>query len=478
MNTLPKLTASFHLGSKEGLAFKLFSSFAVSLFIILVLQNLAEAALVRTLLFIPQSIKTQMIDMAEQADTLLKADDPKALAQWEDAQSYTVFVLDKDDQVVSGRAMHPHFRFKLRFARDINTRFDNQVNQPIIAIPLVSGHRIVIKFPHEYHPARTFAYYFIAIKVVIALLILGVLSLLLARKLQAPLNKLQAASHQLAEGDFTVRVRQMVGDSVTEFKVLADSFDHMAQRIEALTAKQQRLIRDVSHELKTPLARHELALHLLKRKLPAEYHTALQRLDTEANEMNTLVDEILAFSQLETGRYQTQLGTVDLHAVCQQQVDEMQHHLQSGLHAGQRLIFAEETDTSAYRVIADQALVNRVLKNTLTNAMKYAGADAIITVSLHRHENQNQEKTVEMRVSDTGKGIAPEHLPSIFDPFTRVQAGREKSAGGYGLGLAIVKESMAIMHGQVKAENTPEGFTLIMTFRAKEENEAEERDKG
>lgn len=444
----------FRLGDRDGLAFKLFSSFAMSLFLILVLQNIAEAAMVRFLLHIPKTIQHEMLDLAYQAEVMINDGDMDELSDWEKGQDYTLFVLDDTQYAISGRDMHPHFAFKLRYARDIDTIFDNEVNQPIIAIPLQTGHQLVIQFPHQYHPARYFAYYFMVIKVVIAGLILGVLSLLLTRYLQAPLKQLQAASHRLAEGDFSVRVGKEVGDTVTEFAALADSFDHMTRRIDALSEKQKRLIRDVSHELKTPLARHDLALHLLKNKLTQEQLPLLHRLERESNEMNVLVSEILDYSRLENASDRINLVPVDLCALCQYQVSDMQDNLV----AGQSLSFIGACHS--HYVQADQRLVLRMLKNLVGNAIKYAGEQADITVSVHA-----TEFGIELWVEDDGQGIPVQHIASVFDPFTRLQAARDKKTGGYGLGLAIVRESMLLMNGQVKADNLPAGFRVTLQFR-------------
>ena len=445
-----KLKSAFCLGDRDGLAFKLFSSFAVTLFIILLLQNIAEAAMVRVLLQMPEKIREEMVELAYQAEVMIRDGDMDELADWERGQSYYLFVLDGENHAISGRDMHPHFEFKLQFSRDIDTVFDNEVSQPIIGIPLVTGHTLYIQLPRNRHPAQYFAYYFTAIKFVIALLILSALSLLLARNLQVPLKKLQLASHRLSEGDFSVRVTEEVGDTVTEFAALARSFDHMTRRIDALSEKQKNLIRNVSHELKTPLARHDLALHLLRRKLPDEQQGLLNRLERESCEMNDLVSEILEYSRLENASYQLKLHPTDLSSLCVLQVDKMRDTLL----VGQTLEYVcEQKEILA---LADSSLVLRILNNLIGNSIKYAGDRAKITVSV----KAMAEEGVEVWVQDTGKGISTKNTATIFDPFTRIESSREKQAGGYGLGLAIVKEAATIMNGTVKAENLEQGFRV------------------
>ncbi len=142
----------FFLGDRGGLAFRLFSYFAVILLLILILQNIAEVALVRVLLHVPEKIQQEMLDLAAQAEVMIKEGDMDDLADWERGQDYYLFVLDNEQNTLSGQQMHPHFEFKLQFMRQLDTTFENRVNQPIIAIPLRSGHKLVIQFPHQYHP--------------------------------------------------------------------------------------------------------------------------------------------------------------------------------------------------------------------------------------------------------------------------------------------------------------------------------------
>lgn len=430
----------------SSLASRLFYYFAIILLLILGLQNLAEQALVKALLQVPENVQQDMRELARQADNLLNLEDREALAKWEQEQSYYLFVLDENQQVLSGREMHPHFKFKLKYIRRIDTILEARVNQPIIALPLSHGYRLVVQFPHTKHPARTFRYYSGISKVVIAILLLSVFSFLLARYLQKPLGQLQHASRQLAQGDFRFRVADAVGTKVSEFSELAQDFDHMAYRIEALAEKQRRLIRDVSHELRTPLARQNLALHLVRKKMPVEHAALTDKLERESDVMNELIDEILQFSRLENATYAPRLAPVQLDALCSYQVIESEQI--KG--ADQTL----ECDISRQLplAVADRRLVSRVLSNLVGNAIKYAGPQATIRLSAYQ-----TGKRVCLQVEDNGKGIPEQYLNKIFDPFTRIEQARDKQSGGYGLGLSIVKESMRVMGGDVTIENRQSG---------------------
>lgn len=435
---------------KNGLAFRLFSAFAISLVLIIVLQSLAEMALMKSMLRIPKSVQTKMLDLADQANVLIEDGDMDELADWARAQDYYLFVLDKNKRPITHRDMHPHFEFKLKYLHSLDTQLDNKVNKPIIGIPLINGLTIVIQMPYQEHPANHFPLYFGIIKLVISVLILGLFSWVIARYLQRPLDKLREVSHTLSQGNFDVKVSDEIGHSVREFSELAHDFDNMTHEIHLLAEKQQRLIRDVSHELRTPLARHNLALHLLKKKVDPDCIHLVARLENESNEMNALVGEILEFSRLENSRYNTKLEPVSLD-LC---VSPIVTQSRLDIKPEQSLVFV--ASTTMPMVNAESRLVMRSVKNIITNAIKYAGDNAIIQVFITDiYDDKTQYAAI--IVEDNGQGIPHEQLSNIFSPFTRLESARDKQSGGYGLGLAIVKEAMFVMKGRVIAENRREG---------------------
>ena len=434
---------------KDGLTFQLFSYLTVILVSILILQGLAEKALMKALLKVPETVKEEMLDLAYQANVLIEDGDMDELADWGNAQDYYLFVLDKEGRPITHRDMHPHFEFKLRFLRTLDHQLGARVSKPIFGIPLIEGNTLVVQLPHQVHPAQNFALYFSLIKALIALIILTLFSIIMARSLQQPLGRLREASRRLAQGDFSVSVVSELNSKTREFNELANDFDHMTNEIHSLAEKQRRLIRDVSHELRTPLARQNLALHLLRRKINEDSQHLLDRLENETEEMNNLVGEILEFSRLENSRYDAKLKFMHVEQYCSMQVEQMQPDLKTG----QTLKTNLSTDLS--EVAIDERLVLRALSNVIGNAIKYAGEDANIVVLTHEIELDKVYRVIS--VEDDGPGISESKLVDIFDPFTRLESARDKQSGGYGLGLAIVKEAMLVMNGLVVAENRSRG---------------------
>lgn len=434
---------------KDGLTFQLFSYLTVILVSILILQGVAERALMKALLKVPESVKSEMLDLAYQANVLIEEGDMDELADWGNAQGYYLFVIDENNRPITHRHMHPHFEFKLKYLRTLDHQLSDRVSKPIFGLPLNNGNTLVIQLPHQFHPAKSFAPYSYMLKAVIALIVLSLFSIIMAKSLQQPLDRLREASRRLAQGDFTVSVVSELNSTTREFNELAHDFDHMTVEIKSLAEKQRRLIRDVSHELRTPLARQNLALHLLRSKVDDKSIGLLERMENETEEMNKLVGEILEFSRLETSRYDSKLSLMHLEHYCSMLIAQMQNDLKPN----QTLIGSLETPTSMVNV--DERLLLRVIGNLVGNAIKYAGENAHVVVTTY--ELLTDKRYSVISVEDDGDGIPDNKIAGIFDPFTRIESARDKQSGGYGLGLAIVKEAMGVMSGHVTAENREGG---------------------
>ncbi|OCH52594.1 MULTISPECIES: sensor histidine kinase [Vibrio] len=434
---------------KDGLTFQLFSYLTVILVSILILQGVAERALMKALLKVPESVKSEMLDLAYQANVLIEEGDMDELADWGNAQGYYLFVIDENNRPITHRHMHPHFEFKLKYLRTLDHQLSDRVSKPIFGLPLNNGNTLVIQLPHQFHPAKSFAPYSYMLKALIALVVLSLFSIIMAKSLQQPLDRLREASRRLAQGDFSVSVVSELDSTTREFNELAHDFDHMTREIKSLAEKQRRLIRDVSHELRTPLARQNLALHLLRSKVDDKSIGLLERMESETEEMNKLVGEILEFSRLETSRYDSKLSLMHLEHYCSMLIAQMQNDLKPN----QTLVGDLETPTSMVHV--DERLLLRVIGNLVGNAIKYAGENAHVVVTTY--ELLIDKRYSVISVEDDGDGIPDNKIAGIFDPFTRIESARDKQSGGYGLGLAIVKEAMGVMNGHVTAENREGG---------------------
>lgn len=442
---------------KDSLVFQLFSHMSAVIISILLLQVVAEQALVKAVLKVPDTLKQHILELADQANVLISEGDMDDLADWANAQPYYLFVLNRENQPLSHRQMHPHFEFKLRFLRELDGPLNDTVSKPLIGVQLIGGNTLVVQLPSELHPAHRFIIYLAISKVVIVIAMLALFSLILARKLKRPLDRLRESSRRLASGDFSVNVVTELRSNTREFNDLARDFDEMTKEIHALAKRQRNLIRDVSHELRTPLARQNLALHLLRQKATELQKPLIERLEREVDQMDALVGEILEYSRLENSRYEASFKPVCLESLISSQIE------QSRLQLSQQQSISVEYGVDLPLVVTDQRLVLRCLNNLLTNSIKYAGTSAEIRVSV-----KSQPDNVVIEVSDNGPCISDNHIAEIFRPFTRLESSRDKQQGGYGLGLAIVKEAMGLLNGKVAALNLKSGglsVQLILPIR-------------
>ena len=143
---------------KDSLAFQLFSYMTAIVISILLVQVLVEQALIKAMLKVPESVKVEMLDLADQANQLIEYGDMDELADWANAQDFYLFVLDEQQKPLTHRMMHPHFEFKLKFKRDLDQPLEGRVSRPIISIPLEDNNSLMIQLPHQLHPANDFIY--------------------------------------------------------------------------------------------------------------------------------------------------------------------------------------------------------------------------------------------------------------------------------------------------------------------------------
>jgi two-component system sensor histidine kinase CpxA len=243
---------------------------------------------------------------------------------------------------------------------------------------------------------------------------------------------------RFADGDLNSRVEQAAKRS-DEIGELARGFNQMASQIGTLLQNQQRLLRDISHELRSPLTRAQLAIALEQRQGGGQQ---LPRLSAELQRIDQMLDELLTFSRLDAGQYQLQLQEIDLVELLEEIIDVNQ------LDAEQKQQQITLLAPDGCQLAADSRLLARAIENVLRNAIKYSPAASAITLQL-----TCSEATVTLQISDQGPGIPPDALHAVFEPFYRVSDARTAGTGGTGLGLAIAGQAIRQHQGQISASN-------------------------
>lgn len=288
---------------------------------------------------------------------------------------------------------------------------------------------------------------------VIAIVVTAVTCWVLARYLSAPIDKLRLATRAVATGNLGVRVAPSLGTRGDELGLLASDFDHMSERLRVLLDGRQQLMRDLSHELRSPLARLQVTLGLARRP-GAQVEPQLDRIEREAGRMDALVGQILLLSQLDDPSAAVKRETLDVCELLESLVQD------SNLEAADRNIPVEwrKDGIETAQVRADRQLLSSAIENVLRNAIHYSPDGGKVEVELRDSYGQ-----VHIVITDRGPGVPADELGSIFEPFYRARAQGNRGVRGHGLGLAITHRIMALHYGSVHARNR--GGGLIVELR-------------
>jgi two-component system sensor histidine kinase CpxA len=278
----------------------------------------------------------------------------------------------------------------------------------------------------------------------------------LAAYLSSPIQKIRRATQKLAEGELSTRVGDKVGNRRDELAVLAKDFDVMAERIESLITSQQRLSRDVSHELRSPLARMNVALEIAKQKSNGESAPVLERIEAESNRLNEMISRLLTLARLETGTDEFERSEIDLKPLVEQVVSDADFEA----NAVGKSVRITRADTC--HIIGNEELVGSAVENVLRNAVRYTRDGTSVEVAL---ESMDGKATVTVR--DHGGGVPDDELQNLFRPFYRVGEARDRNSGGTGLGLAIAEQAIKSHKGRIAAHNEGDGLVVEISFECK-----------
>lgn len=282
------------------------------------------------------------------------------------------------------------------------------------------------------------------IRILAILLTAAIVCYALVLYLVSPILQLRQASKKLAIGDLSTRIESKRRDEIGQ---LARDFDEMAERIETLIASQQRLTRDISHELRSPLARMNVALELAKAKSNKETQPLIDRIETESQRLNEMISNILILSKLESKSETIEKREVNLTKLVENVVEDTNFEAEA---KGKSVVLVQKNKAV---LEGNERLLRSAIENVLRNAIRYT-KDKVET-SL---EKQNGNATITIR--DFGEGIPEKDLQEIFRPFYRVSEARERKSGGIGIGLSITEQAVHAHQGTVTAKNLKDGLIV------------------
>ncbi len=294
--------------------------------------------------------------------------------------------------------------------------------------------------------AKEVTHGFLGWQLLLLLIISALICFVLARSLTAPIGRLRQATRKFAAGDLSIRIGGQIKGS-QELAGLAHDFDDMATKIEDLVAGQKQLLRDISHELRSPLARLGVALELARQQgKPETQAKALERIECEAERMNEMIGQLLSLTRLESGAAQYKFELFDLSGLLDRLVQDasyeaQKHNCRVELDAPDQVLLNGSEDLLAHAI-----------ENVIRNAVKYSAEQGVVRVSLRQ-----QDAVVHISVDDQGPGVPEDSLDKLFEPFYRVADARDRQSGGTGIGLAIAKRAVVLHRGRIKAENHESG---------------------
>ena len=368
--------------------------------------------------------------------------------------SSRTFILDNSGKELLGRAVPDSLKdLSSEQARRVANTNIRGIGGPLVLVgpdgktfqviigPLRSGPHL---FGELETPAVSTATLFIA------LVVSAAVCFFLARYLVSPVDQLRRATRQIASGDLAIRVSPKLKGRHDELGLLASDLDTMAERVRNLLESKQQLLRDVSHELRSPLARLQLALSLARRQEHTGVERHLARIACEADRLEELIARTLKLARLERPMQGLESIPVDIAELLTNIVGDV------GIEAESRGSAVALETQRPLPVNGDPELLRSALENVIRNAVRYGPPGSKVEIEATRDDSN-----IDVRVRDSGPGVPEKDLELIFEPFYRVDAARNRAVGGDGLGLAIAARAVGIHGGRIQARNLQGGGLVV-----------------
>lgn len=296
----------------------------------------------------------------------------------------------------------------------------------------------------------------LSIIILVTIVLSGVLCYHLSVYLTKPLRAFRQAVKTIVPGPFNTPLPGKYKDEIDELK---DEFDRMANQLADLINTNKRLLQDISHELRSPLARLQIAIELGRNLCQPTAEREFSRMEVECQRLNTLIGEILDLARLDKTQMEMKKTRVYLPTVLEHIMDDANFEFSRE----STRVFA--TTIEPCYALVNETLLHRAIENVLRNALRYSPEKEPVTIGLYR-DPLSQEVVIDIK--DNGTGVPEDQLEKIFSPFYRVDSAREKKTGGYGLGLSIAQQAIALHDGTITAKNSPGGGFLVSIRLPKE----------
>jgi two-component system sensor histidine kinase CpxA len=298
-------------------------------------------------------------------------------------------------------------------------------------------------------------------QLIVAIAVGGATTFVLVLLFTRPLVRLRKAAKELAQGNLKTRVKEPTRHSENhhrdEFQALVHDFNHMAGRLDSLVSAQQLLLRDVSHELRSPLARLTVALELLREDTGPEMDAHLNRIERETEKLNQLIGQLLTLSSMEAIERDRNFRPISLNRLIADIIPDADYE------ARQRQSSVTFSADRECVISGNRELLYRTIENIVRNAIRYTAAGSEVEIRL-TEAVMNDARAAVIEVNDHGPGIPDAETDAIFRPFYRMDDARSSETGGFGVGLAIAERAVRLHHGEISAANRAGGGATIRVF--------------
>jgi two-component system sensor histidine kinase CpxA len=286
----------------------------------------------------------------------------------------------------------------------------------------------------------------------IAILISGLVCYALTLYLIRPVLRIRSAASSIAAGDFSARAAPNLAQRADEMGDLVRDFNQMAERIERLMETQQQLLRDISHELRSPLARLTVALEIARKWAGKEASDALNRIELESERLNEMIGRLLTLARINSLVDPPQHSNISLRPLLDQIAQD------ANFEAASKSCRVQVSGANDCEIKGSQELLHSAIENVVRNAVRHTPAGSMVRVQLDCGEKRSH-----VTISDEGSGVPEAELNKIFRPFYRLSDAREHRSGGTGIGLAITQQVARLHGGSVVARNA-EPHGLVVEF--------------
>jgi two-component system sensor histidine kinase PfeS len=440
----------------HGLFWKLFTTLVAGTVVLFAGINWLVSHTEQRMSSISDVHQNELKQWADHAEALYLAKDTEALNHWvlklQEQERTWVAVVSSELHLLAGNRMDADYTAYFRLGRSIEWMIHlYQDFNPVMDLIFNDGKtHFLIRLPQRMRPGDLWQTVQLTLQFALPFCVLAVVCLLLYGHLVSPIRKLEKTTRQFSAGNYSARVSRSLGSRNDELASLARTFDRMAEHTGGLIITQRQLIADLSHELRTPITRIEMALNSVGR---ASNEDIISRIKRDVACIKELSTDALTLAWMDTEKLDITNESIDLVDLLDSIIEDARFEFCD------RTIVAKLPEFAPMQATCSR-LLGQAIENVIRNGLRYTPIGGKVEIYL-----KQELGSYTISIQDQGPGIPEEYLQKIFEPFFRVEKARGKESGGFGLGLALAKRQILALSGSIAAKNRSErGAEMIIVL--------------